>query len=106
MAWRLGVDCRGTFTDICLFDEDGGRVEVWKTTSTPDDPSRGIAQGLAEAIARFALAAAGMPLAVETRDTRQDNGNGSVKCTMSLARAATSAWIAIASIAKCSSSTT
>ena len=58
MAWRLGVDCGGTFTDICLLDEDGGRVEVWKTTSTPDDPSRGIARGLAEAIGRFALAAA------------------------------------------------
>jgi N-methylhydantoinase A len=49
MAWRVGVDSGGTFTDVCLFDEDCGRVEVWKVASTPDDPSRGIAQGVAEA---------------------------------------------------------
>ena len=30
MAWRVGVDSGGTFTDVCLFDEDSGRVEVWK----------------------------------------------------------------------------
>ena len=41
--WRVGVDSGGTFTDICLFEEDEGRVEVWKVSSTPDDPSRGIA---------------------------------------------------------------
>src|SRR5277367_5349799 len=50
MAWRVGVDYGGTFTDVCLFDEDTGRVEVWKVASTPDDPSRGIAQGVAESI--------------------------------------------------------
>jgi N-methylhydantoinase A len=52
MAWRVGVDSGGTFTDICLFDEQSGRVEIWKVSSTPDDPSRGIAQGVAEGIAR------------------------------------------------------
>ncbi len=50
MAWRVGVDSGGTFTDVCLFDEDTSRVEVWKVASTPDDPSRGIAQGVSEAI--------------------------------------------------------
>ena len=48
MAWRIGVDSGGTFTDVCLFDDDSGRVEVWKVASTPDDPSRGIAEGMAE----------------------------------------------------------
>jgi N-methylhydantoinase A len=52
MAWRVGVDSGGTFTDVCLFDEDSGTVAVWKVSSTPDDPSRGIAQGVAEGIAR------------------------------------------------------
>ncbi|EDP61261.1 N-methylhydantoinase A (ATP-hydrolyzing) [alpha proteobacterium BAL199] len=46
--WRVGVDSGGTFTDICLFEEESGRVEVWKVASTPDDPSRGIAGGLDE----------------------------------------------------------
>src|SRR5580693_4735240 len=50
--WRVGVDSGGTFTDICLFEEDEGRVEVWKVSSTPDDPSRGIAQGVEEGVAR------------------------------------------------------
>ena len=46
--WRVGVDSGGTFTDVCLFDETSGRMEVWKVSSTPDDPSRGIAQGVEE----------------------------------------------------------
>ncbi len=52
MAWRIGVDSGGTFTDVCLFEEATGRVEVWKVPSTPADPSSGIAQGIAEGIAR------------------------------------------------------
>ena len=52
MAWRIGVDSGGTFTDICLFDDTSGRVEVWKVSSTPADPSQGIAQGVAEGIGR------------------------------------------------------
>ena len=57
MAWRIGVDSGGTFTDVCLFDDAGGRIEVWKVPSTPDDPSRGIAQGVEEALARVGAAA-------------------------------------------------
>ncbi|WP_431284866.1 hydantoinase/oxoprolinase family protein [Humitalea sp. 24SJ18S-53] len=56
--WRVGVDSGGTFTDVCLFDEDDGRVEVWKVSSTPDDPSRGIAQGIEEGMRRVAPEAA------------------------------------------------
>jgi len=53
MAWRVGVDSGGTFTDICLFDDATGRLEVWKVASTPSDPSAGIADGVAEAAARL-----------------------------------------------------
>jgi N-methylhydantoinase A len=52
--WRVGVDAGGTFTDICLFDESDGRVAVWKVASTPDDPSRGIAEGVEEGMRRVA----------------------------------------------------
>mgnify|MGYP002621519997 FL=1 len=52
MAWRVGVDSGGTFTDVCLFDEKSGRVEVWKVASTPDDPSRAIAEGVDEGMGR------------------------------------------------------
>ena len=50
MAWRVGIDSGGTFTDVCLFDDETGRVAVWKVSSTPDDPSNGIAAGLTEGL--------------------------------------------------------
>ena len=59
--WRVGVDSGGTFTDVCLFDEQAGRVEVWKVPSTPDDPSRGIAEGVEEGMRRVAPDAADRP---------------------------------------------
>lgn len=52
MVWRIGVDSGGTFTDICLFEDETGRVEVWKISSTPDDPSRGIVLGVEQGTAR------------------------------------------------------
>ena len=58
MAWRIGVDSGGTFTDVCLFDDASGRVDVWKVPSTPDDPSRGIAQGVEEGVGRVGAAPA------------------------------------------------
>jgi N-methylhydantoinase A len=58
MAWRIGVDSGGTFTDVCLFDDTTGSVAVWKVASTPDDPSRGIAAGVGQGIERVGAAAA------------------------------------------------
>jgi N-methylhydantoinase A len=52
MTWRIGIDSGGTFTDVCLFEDDTGRIEVWKVASTPDDPSRGIARGFQEGLRR------------------------------------------------------
>src|ERR1700709_935246 len=50
MTWRVGVDSGGTFTDICLFDEASGRIEVWKLPSTPHDPSEATAAGVLEGL--------------------------------------------------------
>ena len=58
MAWRIGVDSGGTFTDVCLFDDATGRVAVWKVSSTPADPSEGIARGVEEGLREVAAAAA------------------------------------------------
>jgi len=41
---RIGVDTGGTFTDF-VFETNGG-FRVFKIASTPDDPSRAIAEGL------------------------------------------------------------
>jgi N-methylhydantoinase A len=35
MAYRIGVDVGGTFTDLMLFDEASGRYWRHKTPSTP-----------------------------------------------------------------------
>lgn len=48
MSLRIGVDTGGTFTDVCAFDEQDGRVHVRKVSSTPDDPGRAIVQGVTE----------------------------------------------------------
>jgi len=56
--WRVGVDSGGTFTDICLFDEETGDIRVWKVPSTPGDPSLAIAGGVTEGLGE---AAAGVP---------------------------------------------
>ncbi len=47
MAYRLGVDVGGTFTDLLLFDEDSGRFWRHKTPSTPADSSEGVMTGVA-----------------------------------------------------------
>lgn len=56
---RVGVDSGGTFTDVCIFDEATGDVRVWKVSSTPADPSIGIARGVEEGLAEQAAAGRG-----------------------------------------------
>lgn len=46
MAYRLGVDVGGTFTDLLLFDEDSGQFWRHKTHSTPADSSLGVLAGV------------------------------------------------------------
>ncbi len=48
MAWRIGVDTGGTFTDVVAVNESTGQRFVWKTSSTPDDPSRAFSNGIGE----------------------------------------------------------
>ena len=42
MAYRLGVDVGGTFTDLLLMDEDTGNTYEAKGHSTPVDSSKGV----------------------------------------------------------------
>ena len=46
MAYRLGVDVGGTFTDILLIDEESGATYRAKTSSTPEDQSVGVLRGI------------------------------------------------------------
>ena len=48
MGYRVGVDSGGTFTDFCLFGEDGGVVHTLKVLSTPERPGEEVLNGLKE----------------------------------------------------------
>src|SRR4029077_17136700 len=48
MAWQIGVDVGGTFTDLLALDPDRGVFRVAKVLSTPEDQSIGFIAGLAE----------------------------------------------------------
>ena len=43
--YRLGIDAGGTFTDFVLADKSGN-IKIYKTLSTPDDPTKAIEVGL------------------------------------------------------------
>lgn len=48
MAWMIGVDVGGTFTDFFAFDDETDRVVLHKVSSTPSNPARAILDGLGE----------------------------------------------------------
>ena len=51
MSFRIGIDIGGTFTDLVAITDDG-RVETYKTASTPHDYGEGIVLGIQELLAR------------------------------------------------------
>ena len=55
MAWRIGVDIGGTFTDVALVDEASGRIGLVKLLTTPDDFSRAVVAGLSSGLEREAI---------------------------------------------------
>ena len=53
MGYRLGIDVGGTFTDLLLYNERTGELQLTKTPSTPADQSIGVLAGI-QKIARQA----------------------------------------------------
>lgn len=51
---RVGVDVGGTFTDFVLFDPETGSYRTLKVLTTPEDPARGVLEGLDREGARSA----------------------------------------------------
>jgi N-methylhydantoinase A len=62
MAWRIGVDIGGTFTDVALIDETAGRIGVAKVPTTPHDLAKGVLSALTDAMARYGISAADVGL--------------------------------------------
>ena len=62
MAWRIGIDIGGTFTDVALVDDATGRIGVAKAPTTPKDFGQGVLSALASAMHRYKLQAADVGL--------------------------------------------
>ena len=52
MAWRMGVDIGGTFTDVVLVDEKTGHIGVAKVPTTPRDFAEGVIDGIRQGLGR------------------------------------------------------
>src|SRR4028118_417613 len=55
MAYNVAVDVGGTFTGGLLCDEGGGELTEGKVLSTPDDPSRGVVEGMERVCAKVGI---------------------------------------------------
>ena len=55
MSYRVGIDVGGTFTDLLLLNEESGETLLYKTPSTPLDPSIGVIEGLTRLVRHAAL---------------------------------------------------
>src|ERR1044071_5136843 len=57
MAWRIGVDIGGTFTDVALIDDVTGQIGVAKAPTTPRDFAQGVLTALDSAMRRYEVPA-------------------------------------------------
>src|SRR6202162_2219066 len=62
MAWRVGIDIGGTFTDVALVDETSGRIEVAKVSTTPVDFGQAVITGIRQGLDANAIAATDVSL--------------------------------------------
>jgi len=56
MAYRIGADIGGTFTDLALIDESGARPEIGKVATTPERPDDAVIAGIGALLARTGIA--------------------------------------------------
>ena len=55
--YSIGIDVGGTFTDFFCFDHSNQKTFVYKTASTPDDPSKAVCSGLEALLAKYLIKA-------------------------------------------------
>ena len=55
MAYRLGVDVGGTFTDLSIYDDITGALNIYKTPSTPENQSKAVKQGVLNLITNLKI---------------------------------------------------
>lgn len=55
MAYRVGVDIGGTFTDFCALNEDTDNLYTLKVLSRPDEPGAEVIEGIQQLETRFGI---------------------------------------------------
>ena len=76
MAYRLGVDVGGTFTDLLLLEEGTGAFWRHKTPSTPHDSSEGILNGVDAICAKAGITPADIEYLPARHHRRDQRGAG------------------------------
>ncbi len=62
MAWRIGIDIGGTFTDVAMVEEETGRIGIAKVLTTPKDFGQGVIDGITAGLSQNSIAAADVAL--------------------------------------------
>ena len=62
MAWRIGIDIGGTFTDVAMVEEDTGRIGIAKVLTTPRDFGQGVIDGIRSGLSQYGIAPADVAL--------------------------------------------
>jgi N-methylhydantoinase A len=62
MAWRIGIDIGGTFTDVVLVQEDTGRIAIVKLPTTPYDFGKAVIDGIRQGLDNNRIDAADVSL--------------------------------------------
>jgi N-methylhydantoinase A len=55
MAWRIGIDIGGTFTDVAMVEEGSGRIGIAKVLTTPRDFGQGVIEGITRGLAENSI---------------------------------------------------
>jgi len=55
MAWRIGIDIGGTFTDVAMVDETGGRIGIAKVLTTPHDFGQAVLEGIRHGLTQHGI---------------------------------------------------
>jgi N-methylhydantoinase A len=55
MAWRIGIDIGGTFTDVALVEETGGRIGIAKVLTTPHDFGLAVIEGIRQGLSQHGI---------------------------------------------------
>src|SRR3954470_81737 len=55
MAWRIGIDIGGTFTDVAMVEETTGQIGIAKVLTTPHDFGQAVIEGIRQGLQQHGI---------------------------------------------------